>query len=902
MSKPDEPAALPPGGDRLKQLNDLLEVALDLPAHERETWLRALPSDCEALRPTLARLLARAEVETDDFLRHAVDHSDVGGEAHGNEAQAGDAIGPYRIIRPVGRGGMAVVWLAERIEGVARQVALKLPAMGWAGGMSRRIARERDILASLEHRNIARLYEAGETAQGRPWLAMEYVQGEPLDAYLRAHQPSLRSRLVLFLQIADAVAYAHARMVVHRDIKPGNVLVTADGDVRLLDFGVAKLLLGDEDAEQLTRQIGYGVTPDYAAPEQLEAGLITASTDVYALGIVLFEMLTDERPYTLGQRTGLGLAAALQEQQVPLPSRQVAQRRRLASALRGDLDNVVGKATRKEPGGRYASAEALAADVRRYLQNKPVEARRPDWRYLAGKFVVRNRAALGMLSAVLLSLSVGFAATFMQWREADQQRLYALEHMTRSEATGDFVNTVLLDTMDRDKPLAVGDLLARSQRYVSAAPNPVALAMSTETLASWLIQLGDAAGAEQLLSKARSTLSHQAFPQLWQRLSCLHANTLSQLARPQEAAALLDDVFRVIADDADTRSYCLLHRSYVVSREADGADKMERYALEALHLLDGEGLVFARRRALLHAELADAYATQGRVGEADARFKDAYGQLQAIGKADSLNGVGVLGNWAGMHLRTGSPQRALEMYLQAKEAAQRRAAGAQVSPALLIQISNSMRQVGRTEDAAEGYRGAADAARAAGSARAEAFALIGRALSVLDAGQSLAEVQGWLDRAKSLIGSDVHDPRTAVGASWTLAQAQAWHRHGESKRATEILDAAIQRLSAAAKPTPALVNLLLLRGSNAGETQDVDGARRDLDQALAQAQALQAPGRRSSFTGRAALALAEHHRHAGSHEAAARLARLALDELEPSVGAASPWVTRAKAFVAAAPS
>jgi eukaryotic-like serine/threonine-protein kinase len=901
MSKPADPEVSSPGLSRLQQLNGLLEVALDLPQHERESWLGALPIQYQELRPTLAKLLARAELETDDFLCRAVDQSAVSGEIKGEEAQAGETVGPYRLIRPIGQGGMAVVWLAERDEGVARQVALKLPAVGWVGGLTRRIARERDILASLEHRNIARLYEAGETPQGRPWLAMEYVHGQPLDAYLQETELSLRERLMLFLQIADAVAYAHSRLVVHRDLKPGNILVTADGEARLLDFGVAKLLLGDDDLDQLTRQIGYGVTPDYAAPEQLEGGLVTAATDVYGLGVVLFQMLADAQPYTLGRQVGAGLAAALQKQNVPAPSRHVANRQKWARVLRGDLDNIVRKATRKEPGERYASAEAFAADVRRYLQDKPVVARPPEWRYLASKFVVRNRIAVGTLSVVLVSLSVGFATSFIQWREADRQRLHALEHMARSEATGDFVNTVLLDTIDRDKPLAVGDLLARSQRFVSAAPNPLSLAMSTDTLASWMIQLGDPAAAEVLLATTRASLSRQEFPQLWQRLSCLHANALSQLARPQEASALLEDVFRSISADADTRSYCLLHRTYVVSREAeaDGAAKMERYALEGLSLLDGAGLTFTRRRALLNAELADAYATQGRASDADSRFEDAYSLLQAIGKADSLNGMSVFANWAAMHLRFGSPKRALEMYLQAKEIAQRRAPGAQVNPVLLIQISNAMRQVGRAEEAAQSYRVAVDVARKARSSRAEAFALIGLALSVMESKLDRSEAQQWLDRARALVGASVADPRTAQGASWLVAQAQTWHYDDQSRKAHGLLDTSVQQLVSGSSPSPALVNLLMWRGIIASEIGWPADAQRDLEQALSHAKRLPAPRGHSSHIGRVAIALAEHHLREGRPEAAELHARLALSEFEPSVGADSLWVVRAKEFIVA---
>src|SRR5262249_11318018 len=185
--------------------------------------------------------------------------------------RAGDRIGPYRLLQQLGAGGMATVWLAERADGaLQRQVALKLPHVGWALGLTQRMARERDILATLEHPHIARLYDAGSTASGRPWLAMERVEGEAIDAYCRAQRLDIEARLRLFLQVADAVAHAHARLIVHRDLKPNNILVSAQGDVKLLDFGVAKLLADDAaPADNLTQQLGRAVTPDYASPEQV---------------------------------------------------------------------------------------------------------------------------------------------------------------------------------------------------------------------------------------------------------------------------------------------------------------------------------------------------------------------------------------------------------------------------------------------------------------------------------------------------------------------------------------------------------------------------------------------------------------------------------------------------------
>jgi eukaryotic-like serine/threonine-protein kinase len=234
----------PHDAERLRSVNALLEVALALPEAEREPWLKTLPPHQQPLVSVLSAMLARAAVETDAFLRWPIGTS-LAEVAHADAQgpQPGDAIGPYCLIRELGAGGMATVWLAERSDGMLRrQVALKLPHEGWGPGLAQRMARERDILAALEHPRIARLYDAGVTANGKPWMAMECVTGSPIDAYCTAQQLDVRQRLYLFLQVVDAVAHAHAHLIVHRDLKPTNIMVTPEGEVRLLDFGVAKLL------------------------------------------------------------------------------------------------------------------------------------------------------------------------------------------------------------------------------------------------------------------------------------------------------------------------------------------------------------------------------------------------------------------------------------------------------------------------------------------------------------------------------------------------------------------------------------------------------------------------------------------------------------------------------------
>ena len=313
------------------RLNELLDEALSLPPPQREGWLRSLPAEHAPLKETLAKLLeVRAGIETGDFLgtlpkldgasRGTPDGPDIGAP------QAGDEVGPWRLIRELGEGGMGSVWLAERADGqLKRQVALKLPRLTWARGLAERMARELDILATLEHPHIARLYDAGVDRLGRPWLALEYVQGRPIDAYAKAEGLTVRQRVELLLQVCEAVAYAHSRLVIHRDLKPSNILVTDEGQVRLLDFGIAKLVQ-DERTEDLalTERAGRALTLEYASPEQVRGEPIGTASDVYRLGVVAYEVLTGARPYRLRRGSAAELEEAVLVAEVAAASRVAA--------------------------------------------------------------------------------------------------------------------------------------------------------------------------------------------------------------------------------------------------------------------------------------------------------------------------------------------------------------------------------------------------------------------------------------------------------------------------------------------------------------------------------------------------------------------------------------------------
>jgi eukaryotic-like serine/threonine-protein kinase len=426
----DPPPARPVGLSiaQMAQMSRLLDEALPLDDAGRRAWLKALAPEYEAIAaalrdalwPSEAHSVAISALTTLPKLGSVDESRGVGASG----LQPGARVGPYELLRALGAGGMAEVWLARRADGAfKRELALKLPMLtGLRADLEPRFARERDILASLEHPQIARLYDAGVSAEGLPYLAMEYVQGQPVTEWCDAHGLGIAARLQLFLQILQAVHYAHEKQVIHRDLKPSNILVSESGQVRLLDFGVAKLLQVEEtDQTPLTSVYGRALTPDYASPELLRGDAVDARSDLYSLGVLLYELLTGTRPYRLKNAASIGiLEAAIAQLEVKKPSTQLKQHVEASGAtaqpqrarqLRGDLDAMVLKALAKEPAERYSSAADMAEDLQRYLAGQPIRAQRAGFTYRARKFLLRNRglAAVSAIALAVIIATIGYA-------------------------------------------------------------------------------------------------------------------------------------------------------------------------------------------------------------------------------------------------------------------------------------------------------------------------------------------------------------------------------------------------------------------------------------------------------------------------------------------------------------
>ena len=428
--------------ERWNEIEALFESALDRQCEERITWLHGACDDSQ-LRAEVERLLKaheRAGGVLDSPAVLASEPPDVRRQR----------IGPYRLLREIGSGGTSVVYLAEREAPYRQCVALKLlrPCLAMSD-LVRRFLAERQILATLDHPSIARLLDGGVSEDGRPYFVMELVEGEPITDYCDAHRLSVDERLVLFERVCEAVQHAHRNLVVHRDLKPSNILVTPEGEVKLLDFGIAKLL--DPEAVPTavphTRTGFCPMTPEYASPEQIRGGPITTATDVYQLGVVLYELLAGRRPYAMEGQTLGEVERTICEREPPPPSGAVMQEEDIAPqqiadtrgvsvselqrTLRRDLDTIVQKALRKEPTRRYASVEQLSADVERYRSGQPVLARPATVGYRLRKFAERHRG--GVAATVLFVLLLGgYAATVTLQaqrivEERDHARLEAMK-------------------------------------------------------------------------------------------------------------------------------------------------------------------------------------------------------------------------------------------------------------------------------------------------------------------------------------------------------------------------------------------------------------------------------------------------------------------------------------------
>lgn len=497
--------------DRWPRLRQLFDQLVEVPTSEQALQLDRLTASDPWLRAEVMSLLLAGRAAGDRFERMPEFPDDLGDDEQ-EDPVTGTRIGPYRIAREIGRGGMGAVYQAFRDDDAfTKRVAIKMvPAERVTDQVLRRFHHERQILARLEHKNIAALLDGGVTDDGRPWFAMEFVEGERIDSYCERQRLGVRERIQLIRQVCAAVHYAHQNLVIHRDLKPSNVLVGPNGTVKLLDFGIAKLVDLEGSGEELTETGTLPMTTGYASPEQLRGETVSTATDIYSLGVLLYELLAGRPPFLFSNRPILEIRQRMLEETPVAPSQvgdaQTSPTAGLTRTMAGELDHIVLMALRKEPERRYPSAEQFSDDLLRFLAGQPVRAQPDSFRYRATKFAARNRVGVAAIGVVFVSLVGGLATTLWQVRKGERERARAEQEREKAAQVTEFFRDVFVAASPEQlgrQVTVVEAIEAGIPRIDSAfADQPWLKAALKSTVGSTLYNMGLKTRADPLLRAA----------------------------------------------------------------------------------------------------------------------------------------------------------------------------------------------------------------------------------------------------------------------------------------------------------------------------------------------------------------------------------------------------------------
>jgi non-specific serine/threonine protein kinase/serine/threonine-protein kinase len=791
-----------PAADRFARIDSLLDAALDRPLDGRAAFLETACED-PALRQEVHALLHAIEASA-GFL----DALHAAGVGH-----AGDEIGAWRLVRPLGRGGTGEVWLARREDGrFEQQVAVKL--LHHDGGDHARLLDEQRLLARLQHPGIARLLDAGNLADGRPYMVMEYVDGLPLLRHCLTHSLAVDARLALFLRACDAVAFAHRHLVVHGDLKHENILVRADGGVALLDFGIARLL--DHPPRGGEPEIVH-LTPAYAAPEQLRGAPPSTQTDVHALGVLLHELLAGQSPWGhLAPSAPLALLQRAHAGAAQAPSTQ-APSATLARRLRGDLDAIVGKATQEAPVLRYVSVEALADDVRRHLAHEPVRARRAGAGYRLQRLLRRHWFATGAALLLFACMAAALAAISLARRDALRERDAAQVEARRSKAVRDYLAHMFRDAGQHSQggaALSAQHVLARAAARIDAgfADAPATNAEVLKALGELHFYIDDYAGAEPLLRRWLAREAAIADDVAAADVRFTLAETVHRMGRPAEAKALLASAQAFWQRDPQRHADVLLTSRALEARLLrEGGDAAA--ALDTLERARDERLQRSGRvhfeTAALYTNLGAAYGESGRLDEGIAASREAMALWQLLGLDDGNDALNTLNNLAAMQFRKGDLVEAEAAFSQAL-ALRRALLGPSAATAALLGNLARVLQRQQRHDAALEYAGEAEAMASAHAGESSPLAQAARVthaelLLALDRADEAAEV---------LDAFATHDPSPLPGSlrlRAAFADADRHRRLGDaSSSRTRIADAEslMDAMGAEAEPFRARLDAL----------------------------------------------------------------------------------------------
>jgi serine/threonine protein kinase/lipopolysaccharide biosynthesis regulator YciM len=899
--------------DQWQQVSPYLDQALSLADGKSEAWIESLGAEKPEIAVLLKDLLKeRIAAANEQFLEHPP-------IAHQNSSLAGQAVGAYTLISPIGQGGMGTVWLAERSDGrFERRVAIKFLNFAMAQAGAERFRREGSILARLAHPHIAQVIDAGVTPAGQAYLVLEYCEGERVDGYCDRHKLDVNARVRLFLDILAAAAHAHTNLIVHRDIKPSNVIVAANGNVKLLDFGIAKLLAedGNPAATQLTLESGAGLTPLFAAPEQLTGGAITTMTDVYALGVLLYLLLTGGHPAGPGPHSPAELIRAITETEPPRVSEAVRSAtgtsaatvsvnrsttpEKLLRQLRGDLDTIIAKALKKNPQERYPSIIAFADDLRRYLHYEPIKARPDTTAYRARKFVRRNRTVVVLAAMALIAIMGGAVGILLQARTARIQRDFALRQLARAEASNELMSFVLSDAAPSGKPFKVNELLDRAEQIVNHQP-----AGDELTRVELLVSLGEQYANQDETTKAREVLERAYTlsravrdPSIRAEAACGLADALARSGETRRAEAIFQEGMREVPggpEFAGIRSDCLRYGSEV-ARESGDVNAAIARILEDQRL--AQDSIFPDKSLDLNIaiEMADSYRQAGRNREAIAAFEKAGAIITSLGRENTENAVVLFNNWAYALNQSGRPLEAVKLYEKAMKISRDNDSDEAVSPMVLINYAKALHNLGRLSQAADYAERACTKAKEKGFEVVVNQSLLERARVYRDEGD-LARSEAMLEQVEPRLSRSL-PPGHYAFAILNAEKAQNASRRGAVSAAMRFADEAVAideaSINSGGEGADVLPSVLHTRAEIEIKAGLIDRAVADESRSIKLLLATIEPGTFSTQLARSYLSLGSALDTQGKHDQARAAFQTASQQFEKTLGPDNPETRNAR--------
>ena len=874
-----------------------LDEALELEATVRSAWLEAL----ETREPRMAALVRQclseiAAMNDRGFLEEPV-ASDFP-----NATLEGRRFGAYTLDHIIGHGGMGTVWLAHRSDGrFEGQVAVKLLSAALVGHPSAgRFAREGSVLAKLRHSNIAHLLDAGVADSGQPYLVLEYVRGDRIDQYCEKHSLGIPQRIELFLDVLSAVAHAHQHLIVHRDLKPSNILVTEDGVVKLLDFGVAALLSNSTDqVSNLTRHIAAGLTPGYAAPEQFLGNEVTTATDVYTLGLTLFVLLAGRHPFAPEGKNAEELRRLTLDTEAPCVSDLVSEPRQ-RRFLRGDLDNIVALALRRNPADRYGTVELFGQDLRRYLAFEPVSARPPSFPYRAAMFVRRHRAAVAAGAGMVMVLLGAVAVTTAQLLEARAQRDQARFQSHRVQAANDFLGRLLMaDTGATSAPATYRERIERGielldKEYLN---DPKFQGQMLVFLAADLVQAQQTDRANQLFQRIYEIGRSQHDPNLMAYAQCGRAYGDAYAGVRDAAAQRLSEgqklLSRIANPDADLQATCFAASSLVeMARGHTGA--AEELVKKGMEVVEADGSTNLPVYVSLVGQLAFLYTNSGRLREALAMNQLVGTLLDRNGRGGTSDRLVVHQNSAAFLNLVGEIRAALAECEEINRRLPETAGSAQPPLNFAVNYASTLVRMNRPAVALETIDRALNDARAAKNQHVIAYASFVK-------GWTLIELHRWDEAGASLrdaaslaAGSDVNRNTLALVEAFLmrldLASGNLQAALGHRARALELAG------YHTSKPQRSLARVLVMAAQLALAANAPSDAERFAGDALATAEPVARSHDSSADVGEALLRLAEARMAVGARREASSLLQRAVQCLTNGLEANHPLTLEARAL------